>query len=66
MKTLTSVAVFAIASVLSFNAMAESKVNKSIILKIKSKNQKGQTRLKIKTTRVFLKPIISSVIRLGL
>jgi len=32
MKTLTSVAVFAIASVLSFNAMAESKVNKSIIL----------------------------------
>ena len=55
MKTLTSVAVFAIASVLSFNAMAESK-----------ENQKGQTRLKIKTTRVFLKPIISSVIRLGL
>mgnify|MGYP000276407475 FL=1 len=32
MKTLTSVAVFAIASVLSFNAMADSKVNKSIIL----------------------------------
>jgi len=32
MKTLTSVAVFTIASVLSFNAMAESKVDKSIIL----------------------------------
>ncbi len=42
MKTLTSVAIFALTSVLSFNAMAESKVEKSIVLN-KSINQGNAT-----------------------
>ncbi len=42
MKTFTSVAVLTIASIVSFNAMAESKVNKSIILN-KSINKANTT-----------------------
>ncbi len=42
MKTLSSVAVIALTSVLSFNAMAESKVEKSIVLN-KSINQGNAT-----------------------
>ena len=42
MKTLTTAAVIAIVSVMSFNAMAQSKVNKSIILN-KSVNKGNAT-----------------------
>ncbi len=42
MKTFTSVAVLTIASIMSFNAVAESKVNKSIILN-KSINKANTT-----------------------
>jgi hypothetical protein len=42
MKTITSVAVLTIASIMSFNAVAESKVNKSIILN-KSINKANTT-----------------------
>ncbi len=42
MKTLTTVAVITIVSIMSFNAMAQSKVNKSIILN-KSVNKGNAT-----------------------